>query len=101
MSGWPPDSCCNNAEFSYLDNGLQVREIGVQDDSQVFMFFPYRAIQAVRYFYSRDDREATISVWIHAHGTPGAGGLSFRWRFRCSCPDSGRAKYDQLVAKIP
>jgi hypothetical protein len=98
---WSADSCCTNAEFTFLENGLQVRELGLQDDSQTYLFFPYRAIQAVRYFYSRGDREAAISVWIHAHGTPGAGGLSFRWRFRCDCAESGRAKYDELVRRLP
>jgi hypothetical protein len=101
MSGWPPGTCCANAEFAFLDNGLQVRELGLQDDSQTYLFFPYRAIQAVRYFYSRGDREAAISLWVHAHGTPGAGGLSFRWRFRCESAESGRAKYDELVRRLP
>jgi hypothetical protein len=38
---------------------------------------------------------------VHANGTPGAGGLSFRWRFRCDCAESGRAKYDELVRRLP
>lgn len=92
-------SCCPDAEFQLLDNGLQVRDLHTQDDSQTLQFFPYRAIQSVRYYYSRDDREGMISIWIHAHGTPGAGGLSFRWRFPCN--DSGMTAYQTLIARIP
>jgi hypothetical protein len=92
-------SCCPDAEFTLLGGGLQVRELNVQDDSTILQFFPYRAIQSVRYYYSRDDREGWISIWVAAHGTPGAGGLSYRWRFPCN--DAGRARYEDLISRIP
>jgi hypothetical protein len=91
-------NCCPTAEFTLLDNGLQVRELMIQDDTAVTQFFPYRAIQSVRFTNSRNERESQITIWIHAHGTPGAGGLSFRWRL---CQDAGQAKYEELIARIP
>ena len=91
-------SCCPTAEFTLLDNGLQVRELQLQSDSVALQFFPYRAIQTVRYSYFREDREGQISIWIAAQGTPGAGGLAFRWSFPCG--DEGRSKYEALVARL-
>ncbi len=92
-------SCCPDATFQLLANGLQVTERNNQDNSSTLQFFPFRAIQSVRYAYSRDDREGTISIWIASQGTPGAGGLSFRWRFPCG--DAGRSQYDAIVAALP
>ena len=91
-------SCCPMAEFTLLDNGLQVRELQLQSDSVGLQFFPYRAIQTVRYTYSREDREGQLSLWISSQGTPGAGGLAFRWLFPCG--DEGRSKYEALVARL-
>jgi hypothetical protein len=91
-------SCCPDAEFTFLTGGLQVRERNVQTDGVALQFFPYRAIQSARYTYSREDREGQISIWIAGNGTPGAGGLSFRWRFPCS--EGGQSKYDELVARL-
>ena len=91
-------TCCPNASFELLAGGLQVREQQLQDNSEVYQFFPYRAIQSVRFWYDKDTREGLISVWIHAQGTPGAGGLSYRWRFPCG---GGLEKYQEIVARIP
>lgn len=93
--------CCPDADFTFLSNGLQVAERNTQSDSTATQFFPYRAIQSVRYTYSRDDREGQIVVWIAGQGfggPAGAGGLSFRWRFPCS--DAGRQKYDELIGRL-
>jgi hypothetical protein len=92
-------SCCPDAEFEFFPGGLQVKDLNVQDDSFILQFFPYRAIQSVRYFYSRNEREGQIVIWVASNGTPGAGGLSYRWRFPCS--EAGRAKYEELISKIP
>ena len=90
-------TCCPEAEFTFLDTGLQVKERGTQSDSLVLQFFPYRAIQSVRYQYVRDEREGQISLWISGNGTPGAGGLSFRWRL---CGESGKGKYEELLGRL-
>ncbi len=91
-------SCCPEAEFTFLENGVQVRDLNPQFDSSVLQFFPYRAIQSVRYSYSREDREGAISLWILGQGTPGAGGLSYRWRFPCS--EKGQGLYETLISKL-
>jgi hypothetical protein len=91
-------SCCPEADFTFLAGGVQVRDRTPQFDSVVVQFFPYRAIQSVRYAYSRDDREGTVSIWMAGQGTPGVGGLSYRWRFPCS--DAGQAVYQQLIEKL-
>lgn len=91
-------NCCPNAEFTLLENGLQVRELNTQDNSTTVQFFPYRAIQSVRYTYNRDDRESWISLWVLAHGTPGAGGISYRYFFPCG--DAARSKYEELLGRL-
>jgi hypothetical protein len=90
-------NCCPTASFQILAGGLQVTERNLQDSSSVLQFFPFRAIQSVRYYYSRDDRESQLSIWISSQGTPGAGGLSFRWK---SCDDSVRSVYEQLIGLL-
>lgn len=91
-------NCCPDADFDFMPNGLQVRERNIQDGSTVYLFFPYKVITAVRYFYRREDQDSQISLWILSQGTPGAGGLSYRWRF---CAEGGKAKYEQLIAALP
>lgn len=90
--------CCPDAEFSFLANGVQVRDLNPQSETTVLQYFPYRAIQTVRYTYSRDDREGQITIWVASQGTPGAGGLSFRWRFPCS--STGEGVYAQFMEKL-
>lgn len=92
-------NCCPDAEFELLDGGLQVRDLNLQDDSTVYQFFPYKSIQSIRYYYNKSDREGQISIWISASGTPGAGGLSYRWRFPCG--ETGLSRYRELIARIP
>ncbi len=91
-------SCCPDADFTFLSGGVQVEERNVQDESSTVQFFPYRAITSVRYYYNRADREGVISIWIASQGSPGAGGLSFRWRFPCG--ESGRGVYTQLLERL-
>ena len=90
-------NCCPDASFQLLANGLQVTERNLQDASNVVQFFPFRAIQSARFYYNRDDRESMLSIWISSQGTPGAGGLSFRWR---SCDESVRSTYEQLITQL-
>ncbi len=93
------NSSCPDASFTFLANGLQIRERTTQSDMMSMQFFPYRAIQTVRYTYSRNDREGQLSIWISGQGTPGAGGLSFRWRFPCS-ENAGEDTYNELIARL-
>ena len=90
-------NCCPQADFTFLSNGLQVRERNIQSDTSIHQFFPYRAIQTVRYSHSRDDG-GTISIWVLATGSPGAGGISYRYLFPCT--EAGRVAYDKLIAAI-
>ncbi len=93
------NSSCPDADFTFLANGLQVREREIQSDSITMQFLPYRAIQSVRYTYSRNDREGRISIWISSQGTPGAGGLSFRWRFPGSS-NNAEDTYNELISRL-
>ena len=92
-------SCCPEASFEFLERGVQVRERVGYGESYTLQFFPYSKIQTVRYAYDRDDREGLLSIWVAGNGTPGAGGLSWRWRFPCG--DAGRTAYQDLLGRLP
>lgn len=91
-------SCSPDAEFTFLERGLQVRELNPQFDSTVLQFFAYKAIYTVRYAYSSEDREGNVSLRVASQGTPGAGGQSYRWRFPCST--AGEGVYRQFIEKL-
>jgi hypothetical protein len=91
-------NCCPSADFEFLPNGLRVTEKELQADGYTLQFFPYRAIQTVRYSYTRGDRGGTISLWVQANGTPGAGGLSYRYLFPCG--ETGKTMFEQLLALL-
>lgn len=93
-------SCCPAVDILFLPNGIEVRERGQGwPESCVRQFFPFRAIQTVRYAYSRDDREAIISIWISGQGSPGAGGLAFRWSLGCS-EEASRTTFERIIAAL-
>lgn len=91
-------NCCPSADFVFLDNGLQVSEKQIQADGYTLQFFPYRAIQSVRYTYTRGERGGTLSLWIMATGSPGAGGISYRYCFPCG--ESGKEKFEELLKRL-
>jgi hypothetical protein len=82
------------ADFAFLENGLVVTERLLQSDGQTIQFFPYRAIQTVRYNHSRGER-STISIWILGNGSPGAGGISYRYSFPC---ETGKNIFEKLIS---
>jgi hypothetical protein len=90
-------NCCPSADIEILPNGLRVREKLLQADGQTLQFFPYRAIQSVRYNHTRGEG-GILALWILGHGTPGAGGLSYRYSFPCG--DSGKEVFEQILAAL-
>jgi hypothetical protein len=54
-------NCCASADFVFLENGLRVSEKNIQADGYTLQFFPYRAIQSVRYSYTRE----WLWLWVH------------------------------------
>jgi hypothetical protein len=90
-------NCCPSADIEILGNGIRVREKMVQADGYTQQFFPYRAIQSVRYNHTRTEG-GILALWILAHGTPGAGGLSYRYSFPCT--DSGLRVFEQILAAL-
>lgn len=90
--------CCPSAEIKFLEKGIDIHERPYDTKDVVCQFIPFRAIQSVRFSYSRDDREAILTVWVLGQGSPGAGGLAYRWRLRCE--ESSRAVYEKLIAAI-
>jgi hypothetical protein len=90
-------NCCPSAEIEVLAQGIKVREKQVQADADILQFFPFRAIQSIRYTHTRHEG-GILSLWILGHGTPGAGGLSYRYSFPCT--DSGKAVFEQIVAAL-
>jgi len=80
-----------------MDNGLRVTERNIQAEGYNLQFFPYRAIQTVRYGYTRGERGGTITLWIDANGS--AGTLSYRYCFPCG--ETGKELFEQLLARIP
>jgi len=90
-------NCCPCADFHFLPSGVETHEKNNQADSVTLQFFPFKAIQSVRYSYSRDDG-GTLSLWILANGSPGAGGISYRYHFPCS--DYGRQVYQKIVENV-
>ena len=84
-------NCCPSADFSFLTNGIQICEQNIQADERTQQFFPYKAIQSVRYSYSRiDGGIITLSI--------GPANTSYRYSFPCS--DAGRNTYDQIITNI-
>ena len=75
-------------EFSFLTNGVEVRERNVQADGQSSQFFPYTTIKSVRYSHSKGDW-GTLTLWV--------GDSIYRYEFPCS----GQEVYDKLVLAIP
>ena len=90
-------NCCPSADVEILANGIRVRETLVQADGRTEQFFPFRAIQSVRYNHLRGEG-GVLSLWILGHGTPGAGGLSYRYSFPCT--DSGKTVFEQILAAL-
>jgi len=90
-------NCCPSADIEILGNGIRVREKMVQADGYTQQFFPYRAIQSVRYNHTRTEG-GVLALWILGHGTPGAGGLSYRYSFPCT--DSGQRVFEQILAAL-
>ena len=90
-------NCCPSADIEILGNGIRVREKMVQADGHTQQFFPYRAIQSVRYNHTRTEG-GILALWILGNGTPGAGGLSYRYSFPCT--DSGQRVFEQILAAL-
>jgi hypothetical protein len=90
-------NCCPTAEITFLENGMRASENNIQADGVTLQFFPYRAIQTVRYTVSRGDA-GVLTVWIATNGTPGGGGLSYRYSFPCGI--SGRTVFETLLTKL-
>jgi hypothetical protein len=90
-------NCCPSADIDVLSNGIQVREKLVQTDGHTIQFFPFRAIQSVRYNHTRGEG-GILALWILAQGTPGAGGLSYRYSFPCN--ESGKDVFDKIIAAL-
>jgi hypothetical protein len=90
-------NCCPSADIEILANGIHVREKLVQTDGHTQQFFPFRAIQSVRYNHTRGEG-GILTLWILGHGTPGAGGLSYRYSFPCT--DSGQRIFEQILAAL-
>jgi hypothetical protein len=88
-------NCCPSADIDILTNGIKVREKLVQTDGYTQQFFPYRAIQSVRYNHTRGEG-GILALWIL--GTGGTGGLSYRYSFPCG--DSGQQVFDQILAAL-
>jgi hypothetical protein len=90
-------NCCPQADISILANGILASERNIQADGTTTQFFPFRAIQTVRYTASRGDG-GILSLWILANGSPGAGGLGYRYSFPCG--DSGREIFDKIISLL-
>jgi hypothetical protein len=87
-------NCCPSADIDILTNGLRVREKHLQSNGYVHQFFPFRAIQSVRYSHTQTEG-GNLTLWILGNGSPG---LSYRYSFPCT--DSGKAVFDQIIAAL-
>jgi hypothetical protein len=88
-------NCCPSADIDILPNGIKVREKIIQADGHTLQFFPYRAIQSIRYNHTRGEG-GILTLWILGTGGPGAGGLSYRYSFPCT--DSGQKVFEEILA---
>lgn len=79
--------CCS-PEFSFLTNGVEVRERNIQAEGQTSQFFPYSSIKSVRYSYSKGDG-GTITLWVMEN--------IYRYEFPCS---GGQEVYQKIVAAL-
>jgi len=92
-------NCCPSADFVFLDKGLRVSEKNIQADGYTLQFFPYRAIQSVRYSYTRGENGGTLSIWILANGSgSGSTGISYRYCFPCG--ETGKGKFEELITRL-
>lgn len=91
-------NCCPQADITFLEGGMLASERNIQADGHTVQFFPFRAIQTVRYTAARGEG-GTLSLWILANGSPGAGGLGYRYHFPCG--DSGRTIFEKLITLVP
>ncbi len=87
-------NCCPSANIEILANGIRVQETLLQADGNVVQFFPFRAIQSVRYNHVRGEG-GILALWILGQG---AQGLSYRYSFPCT--DSGKAVFEQIIAAM-
>jgi hypothetical protein len=89
-------NCCPSADIEILGNGIRVCEKMVQADGHTLQFFPYRAIQSVRYNHTRGEG-GILAFWILGHGG-GAGGLSYRYSFPCN--EAGKDIFEKIIAAL-
>jgi hypothetical protein len=85
-------NCCPSADVDLLANGIRVRETLLQADGRTVQFFPYRAIQSVRYVHTRGEG-GILALWIS-----GTAGLSYRYSFPCG--DSGQKIFEEIMAAL-
>ena len=87
-------NCCPQADITFLQGGILASERNVQADGHTSQFFPFRAIQTVRYNATRGDG-GVLSIWVLANGSPGAGGLGYRYAFPCG--EAGREIFQKII----
>jgi hypothetical protein len=90
-------NCCPQADITFLENGILASERNIQAEGNTLQFFPFRTIQTARYTSSRGDG-GVLSLWILANGSPGAGGLGYRYAFPCG--DFGKGIFEKLIALL-
>jgi hypothetical protein len=90
-------NCCPNADITILEKGLLASERNLQAEGHTLQFFPFRAIQTIRYTHTRGDG-GTLSIWVLANGSPGAGGLAYKYHFPCG--DTGKRLFEDIMTKF-
>jgi hypothetical protein len=91
-------NCCPSADITFSETGILASEKNIQADGTTLQFFPFRTIQTVRYSHSRGEG-GILSLWISGTGTPGAGGLAYRYAFPCG--QTGKEIFERLIGLIP
>ena len=91
-------NCCPTADITFLAHGIHVSEKNNQADGFTLQFIPFRAIQTIRYTSEKRGQGGTLTIWIHANGTPGAGGLSYRYFYPCG--ESGKKVFEDIMNRL-
>ena len=88
---------CPQADITLLSNGIRACERNLQAEGNTIQFFPFRSVQTVRYSATRGDG-GVLSIWVLASGSPGAGGLAYRYGFPCS--EEGKNIFERIIAAL-
>ena len=84
-------NCCPSVDITFSETGILASEKNIQAEGTTLQFFPFRAIQSVRYSCSRGEG-GILSLWTK-------GGLAYRYSFPCG--EYGKGIFERIIGLLP